>query len=97
MLTKNDSPANAKQQNRGKKAVIAYKNSKMSGQQSFLNWLVAKIPEKTRLSVQRIYTDFFDTKDEEVLASTVKNKPEGVVSKDIQAERFYRLITDEKD
>lgn len=63
---------------RTKKVVQAYKNSKLTGQHQFLNWLVAKLPENTRARIETIYEDFFKGDDDEVIRNKSRGKKKGV-------------------
>ena len=77
---------------RTKKVVQAYKNSKLTGQHQFLNWLVAKLPENTRARIEDIYEDVFAGDDDEVIRNKRRGRKRGA-----EQERFYRVIEDESD
>ena len=67
----------------------------MTGQQQFLNWLVSKLPENTRLRIEDLYAEVFAA-NREGEEEVIKNKRAGIKKEEVQ-ERFYRVIEDESD
>ena len=72
----------------GKKVLKQFKNSLLSEQQVFMNWLMERLPEQTRVHIRQVYERKYKSNPNEVYRDSSKK----TIKAEPEAERFYRKI-----